>query len=142
MDLWSGGVGHKHSVHNNLWLENVPMNFTYMVFLYVLNWNILEKSSILQFTPSLTLPTDYSLPDTQWVVYQASVDTWIVIDSWFKSFNFSKFSKIWYQYALLILFYRMENLIRGRNPPQYQRSPCKEVRAALRKRPEEECKYV
>nr|XP_058907209.1 leucine-rich repeat-containing protein 7 isoform X6 [Kogia breviceps] len=32
----------------------------------------------------------------------------------------------------------MENLIRGRNPPQYQRSPCKEVRAALRKRPEEE----
>uniref|UniRef100_A0A8C0RL17 Leucine rich repeat containing 7 n=1 Tax=Canis lupus familiaris TaxID=9615 RepID=A0A8C0RL17_CANLF len=33
---------------------------------------------------------------------------------------------------------RMENLIRGRNPPQYQRSPCKEVRAALRKRPEEE----
>ncbi|XP_077929057.1 leucine-rich repeat-containing protein 7 isoform X7 [Halichoerus grypus] len=33
---------------------------------------------------------------------------------------------------------KMENLIRGRNPPQYQRSPCKEVRAALRKRPEEE----
>ncbi|XP_063137260.1 leucine-rich repeat-containing protein 7 isoform X10 [Rattus norvegicus] len=32
----------------------------------------------------------------------------------------------------------MENLIRGRNPPQYQRSPCKEARAALRKRPEEE----
>ncbi|XP_029425711.1 leucine-rich repeat-containing protein 7 isoform X7 [Nannospalax galili] len=32
----------------------------------------------------------------------------------------------------------MENLIRGRNPPQYQRSPCKEVRAALRKRSEEE----
>nr|XP_004671432.2 leucine-rich repeat-containing protein 7 isoform X5 [Jaculus jaculus] len=32
----------------------------------------------------------------------------------------------------------MENLLRGRNPPQYQRSPCKEVRAALRKRPEEE----
>ncbi|XP_069862900.1 leucine-rich repeat-containing protein 7 isoform X13 [Dipodomys merriami] len=32
----------------------------------------------------------------------------------------------------------MANLIRGRNPPQYQRSPCKEVRAALRKRPEEE----
>ncbi|XP_033614156.1 leucine-rich repeat-containing protein 7 isoform X6 [Fukomys damarensis] len=32
----------------------------------------------------------------------------------------------------------MENLIRGRNPSQYQRSPCKEVRAALRKRPEEE----
>ncbi|XP_019489243.1 PREDICTED: leucine-rich repeat-containing protein 7-like, partial [Hipposideros armiger] len=32
----------------------------------------------------------------------------------------------------------MENLIRGRHPPQYQRSPCKEVRAALRKRPEEE----
>ncbi|XP_037355429.1 leucine-rich repeat-containing protein 7 isoform X8 [Talpa occidentalis] len=32
----------------------------------------------------------------------------------------------------------MENLIRGRNPPQYQRSPCKEVRAAFRKRPEEE----
>ncbi|XP_014399818.1 PREDICTED: leucine-rich repeat-containing protein 7 isoform X6 [Myotis brandtii] len=32
----------------------------------------------------------------------------------------------------------MESLLRGRNPPQYQRSPCKEVRAALRKRPEEE----
>ncbi|XP_040607467.1 leucine-rich repeat-containing protein 7 isoform X6 [Mesocricetus auratus] len=32
----------------------------------------------------------------------------------------------------------MESLIRGRNPPQYQRSPCKEARAALRKRPEEE----
>ncbi|KAM9686841.1 leucine-rich repeat-containing protein 7 isoform 3-T3 [Trichechus inunguis] len=32
----------------------------------------------------------------------------------------------------------MENLIRGRNPPQYQRSPCKDVRAALRKRPDEE----
>ncbi|XP_054994656.1 leucine-rich repeat-containing protein 7 isoform X8 [Sorex araneus] len=32
----------------------------------------------------------------------------------------------------------MENLIRGRNPPQYQRSPYKEVRATLRKRPEEE----
>ncbi|XP_036046842.1 leucine-rich repeat-containing protein 7 isoform X10 [Onychomys torridus] len=32
----------------------------------------------------------------------------------------------------------MESLIRGRNPPQYQRSPYKEARAALRKRPEEE----
>ncbi|XP_052586864.1 leucine-rich repeat-containing protein 7 isoform X9 [Peromyscus californicus insignis] len=34
--------------------------------------------------------------------------------------------------------HRMESLIRGRNPPQYQRSPYKEARAALRKRPEEE----
>ncbi|XP_057649688.1 leucine-rich repeat-containing protein 7 isoform X2 [Chionomys nivalis] len=32
----------------------------------------------------------------------------------------------------------MESLIRGRHPPQYQRSPYKEARAALRKRPEEE----
>ncbi|KAM6218322.1 leucine-rich repeat-containing protein 7 isoform 3-T3 [Rhynchocyon petersi] len=32
----------------------------------------------------------------------------------------------------------MENLIRGRNPPQYQRSPCKEVSPALWKRPDEE----